>query len=92
MISMRTVPVLVESLVARTIGEETVILNQSGDKLHTLNETGSFIWSLIDGRRSLGDIYARMKDEYDLPADGAESELKAFVRELAERGIVRIGD
>jgi len=92
MIGMKAVPVPIDSLVARRIGEETILVNESGDTLHTLNETGSFVWSLIDGRRSLGEILSFMGKEYDLPADAAEKEVADFVQELAQRGLVRVAE
>ena len=90
MISTKAVPVPVDTAVARRIGEETIVVNGTGDFLHTLNETGSFIWSLIDGKRSLGEILALMEEEYDLPDSGAEAELAEFVQGLAQREMVRI--
>jgi hypothetical protein len=92
MIGMKAVPVPIDSLVARKIGDETILVNESGDTLHTLNETGSFVWSLIDGRRSLGEILSFMDEEYDLPADAAEKEVADFVQELVQRGLVRVAE
>jgi len=80
-----------ERIVARTVGAETVIVGEKGDALHTLNESGTLIWSLLDGARSLGAVLDALRGEYDVPADRAEADLRGFVEELAAKGIVTVG-
>lgn len=91
MIGRSAVPTPATSLVARKIGEETILVNEKGDMLHTLNETGSFIWENIDGKRSIGDILALMREEFELPDEGPEVDVSRFIEELADKGIVNIG-
>jgi hypothetical protein len=91
MIGMSAVPTPATSLVARRIGDETILVNEKGDMLHTLNETGSFIWENLDGKRSIGDILALMREEFELPDKGSEIDVSRFLEELAGKGIVSIG-
>jgi hypothetical protein len=91
MISRSAVPCPAASLVARKVGEETILVSAKGDMLHTLNATGSFIWENIDGKRSIGDILVLMREEFELPDERAEVDVSRFLEELAEKGVVNIG-
>ncbi len=88
MISMETIPIKRDSFSSRAIDDETIIVNDQGDRLHTLNRTGSFIWKQIDGEASLGKILENLCAEYDVPPRSAEDDLLKYIGELAEKGIV----
>lgn len=53
-----------------------------------INPVGVAVWKLMDGRRSLLEIVAEIRDQFaEVPA-AADDELAAFVRDLAQRGFV----
>ncbi len=89
MITMETIPIKRDSFSSRAIDDETIIVNDRGDMLHTLNETGSFIWKRIDGHTSVGKILESLYAEYDAPPRSAEDDLLKYIEELAEKGIIR---
>jgi len=74
--------------VVRTAGEETVFLAPAGDHIHSLNATGTVIWNLIDGERSLQAILDAVVAGFEVPPDQARADLLAFVDELAAKGLV----
>lgn len=90
MIAMSAVPVADASFIARRIQGETILINDTGDMLHTLNETGSFLWSCVDGARSLNDILGLLCAEYEIAVERAQQDMTAFIEELQRKGIVRI--
>ena len=90
MIAMSGVPVADPRFIARRIEAETILINEKGDMLHTLNETGSFIWTCVDGAKTLKDILGLLCTEYDITEERAEEDIRAFVEELQQKGIVRI--
>jgi hypothetical protein len=90
MINRSTIALPATSLVARKVGEETILVSDRGDMLHTLNATGSFIWERLDGRRSIGDIISLMREEFEISDEGTEADVERFIEELAEKGIVKI--
>ena len=82
------VPMPAKDLTVQKVGVETLILNAAGDQLHTLDETGSFLWSKIDGSNSLRALIELLCTEYDVAHSQAESDLLKFINELEEKKIV----
>jgi SynChlorMet cassette protein ScmD len=52
------------------------------------NPVGVAVWKLMDGRRSLEDIVAKIKNSFEDTPDAAFKEIVAFVNTLAEKGFV----
>jgi len=72
----------------RIIEGEAVILSMETKVLRGLNPVGSRVWELIDGRRSVEEITGLIVQEFDVtPEDGAK-DVRGFVKELLERGLV----
>lgn len=76
-------------LTVREIGEETVIVSERGDNLHTLNGVGQFVWRALDGERSLLAVLDLVCDEYSVARPAAQADLLEFAGQLVERGLVR---
>jgi hypothetical protein len=75
------------SIIARRTGDEYVLVpvtNNIADmtSMYTLNETGAFIWDLIDGERSVKQIAAALAAEYEIDAARALSDVEAYLAEL----------
>jgi hypothetical protein len=87
---LSAVPVPAEGLTVKRIGTETIILTESGEELHTLDETGTFVWSAIDGKRTVGQILNLLCDEYEVVRDRAQTDLLVFITALEEKGIVML--
>jgi hypothetical protein len=72
----------------RIIEGEAVILSMDTKVLRGLNPVGSRIWELIDGQRSLEEITETIVLEFDVtPADAAQ-DVRAFIQELLDGGLV----
>jgi len=72
----------------RIIEGEAVILSMESKVLRGLNPVGSRIWDLIDGQRSLEEITGTIVLEFDVtPADAAQ-DVRTFIQELLDRGLV----
>lgn len=52
------------------------------------NPVGVAVWKLMDGRRSLEDIVAKIKNSFDDAPEASFKEIAAFVDMLAENGFV----
>jgi len=81
------------SIVTRKTGNEYVlvpVVNNIADmnSVYTLNESGAFIWELIDGRRSIEDIISCLIAEYDTDFKTAEADVYSFVNEMSNYLIV----
>jgi hypothetical protein len=82
------------SIVHRELAGETILVpirrNMADlDSIYTLDEVGAFIWSLIDGQRTIGDIQNSILDEYDVSPEVADRDLAEFIQTLESLGGVR---
>ena len=64
-------------------GEALVILSDSGQVV-VLNEVGSRVWSMADGRHTLAAIADAITQEFDTTREQAENDIRAFVKELVD--------
>jgi hypothetical protein len=58
------------------------------NSVYTLNETGAFIWELIDGKKSIGTIIEALTVEYDIDQKTAESDVFLFVENMSKYLII----
>ena len=52
------------------------------------NPVGVAVWKRMDGKRSLADIVAEIKNSFEDAPDAAFKEIDAFVNTLDEKGFV----
>ncbi len=83
-----------DSIVTRKTGSEYVLVpvtNNIADmnSVYTLNETGAFIWELIDGKRDVEAIIKAMTEEYDIDFKSAEKDVFTFIDNMSKYLIIR---
>ena len=65
-----------------------VAVGERADEFHALirmNETGAFLWNLIDGvELSEEELVAKLLSEYEVSRDLASADVKKFVSQLRE--------
>ena len=88
MIDLQTVPKKDDSFCERELGGETIFLSPEGNRIHALDEVGTFIWQQFDGVVSLADVIDRLCDEFEVARDQAEKDLFEFVNELTEHKLL----
>lgn len=77
-----------DDMISREIAGEILLVpirNNVGDLegIYTLNETGAFIWSKLNGTNTLGDIHNAMVKEFEISSDTAWDDLLEFMSDLA---------
>ena len=75
-------------VMARTVGEETVILDLASGTYFGLDPIGARIWQLIGEGRTLAEICATMLEEYEVEREQLETDVLRLTGELVERGLV----
>jgi len=83
------------NIVTRKTGSEYVLVpvaNNIADmnSVYTLNESGAFIWELIDGKRNVEGIINKLTEEYDIDHDSAEKDLFSFINDMSNYLIINI--
>jgi hypothetical protein len=80
-------------IAARALDGEMMIMSASDSKLFNLNELGTLIWQAADGATALEEIVTRkVCAQYEVEPSEALTDAEAFVRELAEQGIMLLSD
>ena len=72
----------------RSIQGFAYILVESTSEFFCLNETGSYIWSLINGKNSVSKIVESVIDEYEGEASEIEIEVVIFIQELDRQNMI----
>jgi hypothetical protein len=65
-----------------------VILDLEGRKVMGLNPVGSFVWGLLDGRRTEAEIAAAVAARFDIATERALADVSAFLSSLVARGLI----
>jgi hypothetical protein len=76
------------ALAWREIDDETVIISPNDSVLHELNDTGSFLWKNIDGKKSAAALAGLLVENYDVTPDIALSDTQALLEEMSSRKLV----
>ena len=89
MISASSIPTHSPRVVFRRINDECLLIPLTDniadmDSLYRLNETGVFIWELIDGNRDIRCITAMMAEEFDVDAAEAEKDIMLFLQQVQD--------
>lgn len=96
MITLDKIPVLKPGVVGRVLENqdpsktEAVIVLPDKGQVKVLNEVGTRIWSLIDGKRKISDIIQVIIQEYQVNPKNAENDTFVFLSELEKKGIIEI--
>ncbi len=93
--SERDRPIPSPDVVYREIAGECVLVPLRGEladpsSIYTLNEVGSFVWSRIDGRRTVGAIVVEVVEAFDVSEEAARLDVERFLADLVEVGVVRL--
>jgi hypothetical protein len=89
MISASSIPSHSPGVVFRRINDECLLIPLTDniadmDSLYRLNETGVFIWELIDGKRDIRDITTSMAEEFDVDPADAEKDIISFIEQVQD--------
>ncbi len=72
----------------REIDDETIIISPHDSVMHELNDTGSFLWKNIDGKKSAAELAELLVENYQVAPDIALSDAQALLEEMSSRKLV----
>lgn len=73
----------------RIIDGQAAIVSADTQRMRVLNEVGSRIWELCDGR-SLAEIVTALGSEFDAGPQKIETDAIAFASDLVKRGMLQV--
>ena len=91
--NLKSVPVRSTSIVTRKTGNEYVLIPVSNNiadmnSVYTLNETGTFIWELIDGKNTIEDLINSVVNKYDADVSTATKDVFSFIEKMKQYLII----
>jgi methyltransferase-like protein len=94
MAELKSVPSHSSSIVTRKTGNEYVLVpvtNNIADmnSVYTLNETGAYIWELIDGKKSIEELIEALTCEYNTDKETAASDVFSFIDSMSKYLILK---
>jgi hypothetical protein len=90
MISLKSTIIATQNQVSSDLGEETAILNLKNGMYYTLDETGTWIWNLIQKEKTVGQIRDAILDIYEVDPESCEHDLFALLQDLAAEELIEI--
>ena len=84
-------PTIPAQVMARQVGDETVILDLAGGTYYGLDPVGARIWQLMGEGKTLGEICDAMLDEYDVTREALERDVVDLADKLLEQKLISIG-
>jgi Coenzyme PQQ synthesis protein D (PqqD) len=78
-------------VMARTVGNETVILDLANGTYYGLDPVGARIWQLITDGQTLAQLCVVMLDEYEVSREDLERDVLALVQTLLDKQLVSVG-
>ena len=82
------------SVVTRKTGNEYILVPISNNiadmtSVYTLNETGAFIWELIDGKKKVEEIISALISDYDTDNITASTDVFSFIDNMSKYLIIK---
>ena len=75
-----------DGVIVKQLGDDVVIYDERAHVAHELNATAAAVWRHCDGRTSVPDIAAAVRDECELPAD--DDIVRLAVAQLSRAGLM----
>lgn len=69
-------------------GEDAVLYDETGGRLHVLDAWSALLWHCFDGTASVADITADVAAVFDLDVESARARVVATIRALTEKGLL----
>jgi hypothetical protein len=79
-----------QDIISSGMDDETVMMSIENGEYYGLNPVGGRIWELLDRPRTAAGICDILVEEYDVPVEECQREVKEFVEKLLEKKLVKI--
>ena len=82
-----------KDFVARKVGDSDIVVAtgkavKNFNGYITLNETGRFLWDLLENDTDEKNLVTKLLEEYEVEKEVAERDVKKFIAVLSENGIL----
>jgi len=81
-----------KNIISNQIDGETVIMRIEENDYFQLDETGTYIWNIIDKPISVIEISDKIIEHFGISREQSENDMLNFINELSRKKIVITGD
>lgn len=78
------------SIVSTAMDNEAVLLNIDTGDYYTLNTTGSRVWEMIDGTKTVLDLVEEIVSRFEVSKDKAREDILNLLKELMKENLVEL--
>ena len=75
-------------VIEREVDGEAVLLDLKTGIYYSLNEVGSEVWKLIDGKRSVREVAQWVVENYEIDRLTAEKDVKELLEDLLKEKLI----
>jgi len=79
---------IVEDVVFRPVGDESVLLNLNTGEYLGLNASGTRVWSILTTASSVQTAYDALLQEYDVEPPQLRADLAEFIGQLRDKHLI----
>ncbi len=72
------------------LGGETAIVNLKNGVYYGLDAVGTYVWNRLGGTVTFGELCDSLMRTYDVDECRVEADMRTFLRELADQGLIEI--
>lgn len=90
-VSLCDIVTIPSQVMARQVGDETVILDLASGTYYGLDPVGARIWQLMSEGQTLAQVCATMLAEYEVAREDIERDVLALVNTLVDKQLVGVG-
>jgi hypothetical protein len=90
MVGLDNVPVVSANVIGRNLNDEAVLVDTTNAQIKVVNQVGAYIWSLVDGIRSVREIAHQVYLVYEIDEAQSEEDTLDFFANLSQRGLVKL--
>ncbi len=75
-------------VLARSVGDTTVLMDMSSEQYLSLNETAAFAWDELKGGADFDQLVERILAEFAVQRSDVEADVAALLKSLSELGLI----
>jgi hypothetical protein len=77
-----------KNVVWRIINGEMIILNFATGRYYNLNKTGSFVWKLIEKKKTVEEICKEIAGRYGIPKVRASRDVNGIIKDFKVESLI----
>lgn len=79
---------IINKFAGKYIAVSTCDFGNKANVLVTLNNTGAFVWELLENDMSYNEVLSRLMEKYDVDVDTARADLDSFLHNVRKADLL----